>query len=1320
MAEEGLNKWGGSTRSENSIVAQEMDFVFSCNGGSPVEEHPGNTLLHEITRVVSADMALSRTYEVLGEQHCLASDIFVLHALFFERNCVLNGTALSHVESLRKIIASVRCLRDSGSTIVPNDRQYSCFLDSPVEDTARSLKKRLDVLYLVIMRYHGMPAQLGFASQLNNFVTDSLVRRVKVVQMQLLQVESEKTRSQKSRRDCSNHRRLGLGISDTTTTRHLLCVASPRLDGSNAAEEAGYVEDLMGSSTKHEACVLINKMPETVWQALRDGCFSTFTFIGHGDLRCCGSDSGVVFVSGGGTFYAVDRGKFVADLVDAGADHLDLVFLNGRETAEIGELIMDKWPKRKKPPMVIYWDREDVPDCHVQEVGRRFFNLVQLGIGYKKAYKIVKKSCKNTKDKFIPRIAAAPKRRSRLFVLFLVFCSILLLSVGSLLWMKPEHVNFQLQKGLETYRKVAIKFDLIKLLLQDVVSSNELNFSPYTVWGGEEQPMSDNNDDGLHLLTRSNCMRLYGIGMEGVDRDHNEDVERSTNAREGVGVGNGDEQVAGAGGLGQTEEDGPSIGEDGIITPKNATADDSEDDVKKRGAEEDEEEARKREEKDKEAKAAEEEKKRKEEEEEEEERKRKKIKEEEERAQKAALEVVRKMEARVVEAELLDGVLHQNMIASILREDGYQFYGRRILFHVIKKFLNGKKYPKRTLMLHGPAGSGKSYSLAHYIYGGYFEGRIASYHFCSRGNPTSLRQEVFVKNVIMSLAINIPGFEEALKSKGVNVFDIEGFKLFDDLTFAQQDKDAISIMQEYIIEPLENVANPGLEKFAVVLDGLDDALVVENRQQSIVTLIEWMLETPRWPDWMKIILTSRRKILNDPNNELKERAHFFALNQIKKDIEKYVKMRLREEICPDQFYERESLVAYDVRSGTKAELNEIKHNNERNLRNIEAYLDTLKERVGYDYYFMRRVVSDKVRVGTKAELREIVNGERGMADIEKYVETLTERSGYDIYSEESNEVSVDADDSVALSTRLTPTEKEVETKTDKYAETILQLVGGSFWHARLIMDDMNDGTLDCSLDIEEYQGQEFPSMDEYYKRQYIAEYAGNDSELLQQYDKELRPSSRPLAKNLTMTALMLASYHGHLDVVVSLLEEGSDVNVGNLLGTPLSFAVRRGHLEVVKALLDHGADVNYKEEKDGNTPLIISCLAGQREIVSMLLSMGASVNDRSTSDLTALMAAAYIGNESIVRMLLENGAEISHEARRASTIASSKNHTKLAKFIKAVVNGKEARKLSRFNATSTSPAIPPQPSIVTPDDGSNSTATKTPTVKVTRQSMKKR
>lgn len=88
---------------------------------------------------------------------------------------------------------------------------------------------------------------------------------------------------------------------------------------------------------------------------------------------------------------------------------------------------------------------------------------------------------------------------------------------------------------------------------------------------------------------------------------------------------------------------------------------------------------------------------------------------------------------------------------------------------------------------------------------------------------------------------------------------------------------------------------------------------------------------------------------------------------------------------------------------------------------------------------------------------------------------------------------------------------------------------------------------------------------------------------------------------------------------------------------PLKGAISNSHADVVLLLLKHGVELNDRRAGK-ESPLLLSIRAGSLEISKMLVDHGALVtmgNNRSE----ALLAACKLGNEGIVRLLVENGVD---------------------------------------------------------------------------------
>jgi ankyrin repeat protein len=119
------------------------------------------------------------------------------------------------------------------------------------------------------------------------------------------------------------------------------------------------------------------------------------------------------------------------------------------------------------------------------------------------------------------------------------------------------------------------------------------------------------------------------------------------------------------------------------------------------------------------------------------------------------------------------------------------------------------------------------------------------------------------------------------------------------------------------------------------------------------------------------------------------------------------------------------------------------------------------------------------------------------------------------------------------------------------------------------------------------------------------------------------------------SALLVARYHGRLDLVETLLERGPELDVFE--------ASALGHADRVRELVDAEPDLARAFALDGFHALGLAAFFRQPDVVRLLLDRGAEVNAVARNAqirTTALQAAAASGDNESARLLLDAGADM--------------------------------------------------------------------------------
>ena len=142
----------------------------------------------------------------------------------------------------------------------------------------------------------------------------------------------------------------------------------------------------------------------------------------------------------------------------------------------------------------------------------------------------------------------------------------------------------------------------------------------------------------------------------------------------------------------------------------------------------------------------------------------------------------------------------------------------------------------------------------------------------------------------------------------------------------------------------------------------------------------------------------------------------------------------------------------------------------------------------------------------------------------------------------------------------------------------------------------------------------------------------------------LRAQSAPTGgEQAAYRGLHAAALRGEVASLRRLIGEGADVNSRDGHGrTPLHVATHARQREAIQVLATAGADLGLLEN-DRYDAVTMAAVADDEATLRLLLALGASARlITSRYDGTALIAAAHLGHDGVVRQLIAAGAPLDH------------------------------------------------------------------------------
>jgi Cdc6-like AAA superfamily ATPase len=472
--------------------------------------------------------------------------------------------------------------------------------------------------------------------------------------------------------------------------------------------------------------------------------------------------------------------------------------------------------------------------------------------------------------------------------------------------------------------------------------------------------------------------------------------------------------------------------------------------------------------------------------------------------------------------------------------------------------------------------------------------------------------------------------------------------------------------------------DPGSENVFLLIDALDEC--DEGSRKILLGALRKLFKSSDIPVKLKIVLTCRRE--DDIQEKLKQCATFLAVDQGKAnaDLTRFISNKCKEiseeKTWPDNLQKYVQTILVEKAGGTflwaslvLKELEETRVNRVREkLLKFPAELTSLYNkllsqlRYPEDAQVVLRLIVSAVHPLTRRELAMAFCLERqGWKDTLPSDDELDENiqiftvCEHLVYLDEGN-------NTVNLIHQST---KEFLLSENRYfisSSDANRLMFRSCWRYLITKEVQQRCRLIYRGEDGNLRETQLSEIDRnIYETRYFLRYALNEwlthasasATVFATSEFEFDKAVLENAPTFRDTWLLRASAGGQAEVVRCLLEQGAEVNSRNRDGeTSLFLSAKNGHKDVAMELLAcDNVDMNLKNNGTGYTALMAAVMNEHEAMVELLLrSKRADAKIQDFRGATVLHYAAIEAiSDSVITMLLDNGADINAKDRRAGT-----------------------------------------------------------------------